>query len=565
MKHLRPLIFSLLTLTAMSLSALDLPIKTVNGRPYYYYEVKPKDDLYKICRQLGLTRTEVIRNNPSVTDGLRRGQTLYFPVESDVPVAAATASETVHLVKKGETLYGIANLYGVSEDAILSVNPGARGVLKQGTALVIPTTATAPVPVKTETPADTPATAAPAQPGPAPTTAEPTAMPVFVPVAGHEDTTGTTEDIPTGTDDDNAVLSTDTVRVTIMLPFMLVDDQPSKTAQLYTEFFKGFMLAADSLRDYGAPLVITALDTENSTERVSQLLTLPVVRNSDLIIGPDNETQLNTIADFARGNGINLLNIFAVKNQAYVTNPFVLQANIPHTNMYRQAVEALMRDFSEYTPVLLQPTQGKSDKAEFQQILRNALTESGRQYIDITYTGVLRDDDLAPLDTSHRYLFIPPSGTTTEFNRLYTALRAYKDRLDDMSLIHLFGYPEWMTFRQDMLDKVHYMNSTIYSRFYNDTRSPRSTTFTALYQERYGSTMLNAIPLQGILGFDSGMFVIKALNRNLSTDATEFDTVYDGIQCDYRFINTDGADGRINNTLYFVTFRPSGFIDKRTL
>ncbi len=559
MKHLRLLIITIaVAMAAVAVSALDLPVKTVNGRPYYYYEVQPKDDIYTICERLGVTRNDIVRHNPAVnSDGLRRGQTLYFPVESsESPVSVAESqSETVHLVKKGETLYGIANNYGVSEESIIAINPGARGVLKAGMALVIPVAAAA-ADVK-------PAVADVVETGDAivsptdPVVAE-TAVPADAPTVSPEtfDVADVTEEL---------VATTDTIRVTLMLPFMLNEQQPSKSAQLYTEFFKGFMLAVDSLRNYGVPLIVTAVDTENSAERVDELLQQSVVKNSDLIIGPDDETQLNAISAVAASNAINLLNIFAVKNQAYLTNPFVLQANIPHSQMYSQAVASILSDFSEYTPVLLQPTQGKSDKAEFQQLLRQALTDAGKEYVDIPYSNVLRGEDLASLDPARRYLFVPSSGTTTEFSRIYTALRAYKDGLDDMSLVSLFGYPEWITFRSDALEKIHYMNSTIYSRFYNDPQSLRSSDFARNYESRYGSPMLNAIPLQGILGFDTGMYVIKTLNANLRPGATEFDTMYDGIQCDYRFVGSDNVAGRINDSLYFITFRPSGFVDKRSL
>jgi LysM repeat protein len=545
MKYLRLLILSLIALATSSLAALDLPIKTVNGRPYYYYEVKAKDDLYTICQRFGLTRTDVVSNNPTVADGLRRGQILYFPVNDATEQSAVTTTgnEATHLVKKGETLYGIANTYGVTEDAILSLNPGARGVLKAGTVLVIPATSAA---TATTTVAET-----------QPEAEQPTTVPSAL---ASLPSTGTP-----ASDTQAKPAASDTLRVTLMLPFMLNEEQPAKPAQLYTEFFKGFMLAADSLRNYGAPLVITALDTENSAERVGQLLQTAAVSDADLIIGPDDESQLNTIATVATSKGINLLNIFAVKNQAYVSNPLVLHANIPHTNMYAQVVKNFMQDFSEYTPVFLQPTQGKSDKAEFQQMLRTALTEASRPYVDVTYSNTLHTDNLEDLDRDTRYIFIPSSGTASEFNRIIGAMRAYKDHLDDVALIRLFGYPEWITFRTEATEKMHYMNTTIYSRFFNDSASSRSTDLATRFQSRYGSPMLNAIPVQGILGFDTAMYVIKALNNNLRDDNAEFDTAYDGIQCDYRFVKTEAGEGRINTSLYFITFRPSGYVDKRSL
>lgn len=59
----------------------NLPRRTVNGREYYYYEVPSKETIYSIGRKFGYTRDEIIRHNPQVKDGLRAGDTLFFPVE----------------------------------------------------------------------------------------------------------------------------------------------------------------------------------------------------------------------------------------------------------------------------------------------------------------------------------------------------------------------------------------------------------------------------------------------------------------------------------------------------
>lgn len=58
----------------------NLPRKNVNGASYFYYEVQPKETVYSISRKLGISSAEIQRLNPSVADGLKAGQVLYFPV-----------------------------------------------------------------------------------------------------------------------------------------------------------------------------------------------------------------------------------------------------------------------------------------------------------------------------------------------------------------------------------------------------------------------------------------------------------------------------------------------------
>ncbi|WP_303430479.1 LysM domain-containing protein, partial [uncultured Muribaculum sp.] len=71
----------MLILTAGAMQAIELPIKKINGKEYYYYQVKPKETIYSLCKQFGLTKAELIKYNPVVADGLRANQILYFPVD----------------------------------------------------------------------------------------------------------------------------------------------------------------------------------------------------------------------------------------------------------------------------------------------------------------------------------------------------------------------------------------------------------------------------------------------------------------------------------------------------
>ena len=102
---------------ALGAVALDLPTRTVNGSVCYYYEVQPKETVYNLTRRFGLTKAQIIQYNPTVADGLRAGQTLYFPKDEvdriagqSMPSAPAPTtsaprpSVNSHLVKKYERI-----------------------------------------------------------------------------------------------------------------------------------------------------------------------------------------------------------------------------------------------------------------------------------------------------------------------------------------------------------------------------------------------------------------------------------------------------------------------------
>lgn len=62
-------------------NALNLPTKAIGNRQYYYYTVGAHETVYGVSRKLGISREDIVRNNPAAADGLRNGTVLYFPVE----------------------------------------------------------------------------------------------------------------------------------------------------------------------------------------------------------------------------------------------------------------------------------------------------------------------------------------------------------------------------------------------------------------------------------------------------------------------------------------------------
>lgn len=137
-----------LTVTALSASASvkDLPVRTINGKVYHYYEVPAKETVYSLCYKLGITKDELVKNNPSVADGLKKGMVLFFPMDSDANIAGSnTATEErhgifTHHVERGETIFGIARKYGVTTDQVIAQNPILSEGLKAGQTLTINTT-----------------------------------------------------------------------------------------------------------------------------------------------------------------------------------------------------------------------------------------------------------------------------------------------------------------------------------------------------------------------------------------------------------------------------------------
>lgn len=129
-----------------AVSVRNLPKVSIAGSEYYMYEVKKGDSKYGIANRFGWNIDRLDQLNPSLSGKLEKGTKIYYPVDSDSrsfdSVSEFVAPETYpvirHVVGKGETVYSLAKMYGVTVDKIYLYNPSSKTLLKRGDVITIP-------------------------------------------------------------------------------------------------------------------------------------------------------------------------------------------------------------------------------------------------------------------------------------------------------------------------------------------------------------------------------------------------------------------------------------------
>ena len=111
---------------------------------YILYTVKKGDSLWNIAREYETTVDAIIQLNNLGTTALSVGQTLKIPNK--------TQSSLTYTVQKGDSLWKIANNFGVSVDSIIQANNLSGTNLSIGQQLIIPGTTTTPTTPTTPTP-----------------------------------------------------------------------------------------------------------------------------------------------------------------------------------------------------------------------------------------------------------------------------------------------------------------------------------------------------------------------------------------------------------------------------
>lgn len=543
---------------ALSTMAIDLPVKNINGKEYYYYEVTKNESVYSVVHRLGISQSDIVKYNPSVVDGLRQGQILYFPVADFGSKYGGSTVTTEYRVHRGETLFSIANKFGVSPDAIQAMNPkAAQDGIKAGQTLIIPGGTAVQASVGT--------TVTPVDPG------EARLKPVSpaVTIVQSEDNERDDAALDNASNVNDSYISQAApdreLNVVVCLPFMLGTETPARAATYATDFYRGFLLGIDSLKVAypTARLRITAIDSGESEQPFNALTANKgVLSKADFIVSPDALNRLEELGKFGLQNQVYVFNTAQTRDSTWMTNPYMIQGNIPQAIMFDKAIDAFIGMLDGATPVFLDNAQGAHDKQAFVNQLTARLAAEGIDYKNLKYNNTMTSSAIIeklPVEGAD-YVFVPLSGSLNEFHKFATALTKYSAEVAsalEPGRVRLFGYPEYIRFNGDSLDKLHKIGTTFYSRFYHDASSPDSEAIQQSYLSRYGGRLPEGVPNQALYGFDLAHWLLEVAAFDAKPDRELIDGsgLDNGAQMNYRFQSVPGG-GIINDALYIVTLNP---------
>ena len=132
----------ILSLSFSSLSQEKREI--IDGEEFIIHTIKKGETLYGITQKYKVTKKELRSSNSGLLLFIKEGQKMNVPVPLN--------QRRLHVVKKGETLYGISKKYGISMDDLVKLNPDKSTSINEGDRLVLRKTGTTAVIPKTKTP-----------------------------------------------------------------------------------------------------------------------------------------------------------------------------------------------------------------------------------------------------------------------------------------------------------------------------------------------------------------------------------------------------------------------------
>ena len=363
--------------------------------------------------------------------------------------------EDIYSVSKGETWESIAASHGVSVAELQALNPDVkRKKLKKGTLLILPRK---PQPIQYVEVKEVPE------------------KPLRV--------------IRTAIPD---------LRVGVLLP--LGDKR-------MIEFYRGLLMAADSVRKSGVNFDIHAWDCGTTIAQVEKLL--PNLKELDVVFGPASATQIPSVAEACKEQGIRLVLPF-FSGQALLDYPLVYNATAPSTILYDVAIKKFMSFYNERNYVIVRSGNQDNKGKNFTEALTQALAQNSATPRTLELGG----DDFAYESAFNQFrdnVVVLDDSNAGSLNSLLTHLKDFRGKHPQYRL-SLLGFADWQDEAVTLLDDFFAFDTYIVSPYYYNVWDDRIKDFERSYSNYFRTSVIQNIPRFAALGFDLGCYFLTGIS-----------------------------------------------------
>ncbi len=460
------------------------------------HKVAAGETLYGLAVNYGVSQEAIIKANPGLESAtLKAGQTIVVPQRQVEEAPVAGAVKTMHKVARKETLFGIAKNYGLTLDQLLAANPDIKpdgSNLKKGKFLVIP---------YTEAEVE----------------------------AWHEAH-------PTGLKH---------IRLAVVLPLT-----SGKTeARRSLEFYRGLLMAADHFKAQGIDTDITAIDEPAADRSLTPAIGKLRESGANFVIGPlypDHFGELSRLA--AETDVMGWVLPFSSKYMGLKTDAKVRMINTPDEIKAALMARLLKKSFSRPKVIFLHGgTVG--NELIFSAALRNALVAEGIAVDDLHISAA---EEIKPrLSADCHNLFFIESHDPTRAKTLADAVGLLATMAPSTKVSALVT--------SDLTTTGILPSSTLHTAdafVFTDCFPAAGATVTVEreYARWFKDPIQDVTPRMALLGYDLGLHLLTGLGKY----GTRFSTQKmqgEPVQSHIRFEQIPGQAGLVNTAAYFIHYK----------
>ncbi len=477
---------------------------------YTSFTVPPKQTLYSLSREYGISREEILKLNPEIAElgGLKEGMVLRLP-EKKAP--EIPESEYVYYeVRPKQTQYSLTRQLGIGYADLLAANPEIATGLQAGMVLRIPRDKTTDLEVKNDL--------------------------VLEPFSLRD-----------------SINIQNTPRVLVLLPFRLdrldLSDgegtqkriQQNNALQYSLGLYSGFLIALDSIAELGLSVEVKTLDTQLSTEQVKRLIQGIDLGAYNAILGPLSPESVREVASQASDLNVPVLAPLPIAEKIPFENLFY--SFTPEEMLRKHMIQYVKEQVKDQKILVISDQKNQDAEMQILEAFPSAsLIELRQEEKNISLN---RDVLIGQLSQeAENWIFVE----TDDFKIASSVSSILNSAKSDSTQIRMLTTHRNKAFENEVISVPHLSNLNF--TFPSVTREASTAAFTARYRRRFGGDP----DRYAVRGFDLGMDMLLRLAYDLDLYAVADqigEVVYSGNKFNYW---KESASGYYNTASYILMY-----------
>ena len=298
------------------------------------------------------------------------------------------------------------------------------------------------------------------------------------------------------------------LNVAVVLPLTEGGDRGNKMI----EFYRGLLMAADSIKQQGVTINMYAYHSGSTEEDIRFLTSKAEMKSMDVIFGPLVAAQAGTLSKFCKDNKIRLVMPFSTTNSYGQDNPYVYQASASSDVARKTGADLVVSRFQNNPNyVILQTGTADNRGTGFINEVKKELTAKNIATKNLLIEG----DDYAYCNAMNQYMtnvIIPDASSLSATRSVVQKLRAFQTQHPEYK-ISLVGYPEWPTYASTLQNDFYALDTYAYSTFYRDANDYKVVQFEGKYARNFNTEVSHTFPRYGLFGFDLGYYFMNGLSK----------------------------------------------------
>jgi len=513
-------------------SSQTVKVQNQNQEEMFEHTVVWGETLYSISKKYQVKQSEILQYNPEAKN-LKAGSKIRLPKKSvdNKSIEWVSGSNTQdkyvnHTIVSGETIFGITQKYGISQDDLMSVNPELNTAFRTGAVIRIPVRENAVELSQTrnesvvnsaekqevsdiELTVEVPAGCIPGNRIQEGTTVVALFLPLFL-EANEELNKGFVAEEPA------SPVIYDSINEQFV-DTVIEHEQPSKllkqfygNSENFLQFYEGVLIAVDSMQKAGMKIELNVFDTKDNPETVRKIINNKSFSETDLIIGPVYENVQKEVAQIASVNQIPMISPFTPKSVIINSNRQFYQINPSREYIAEATAVLISTDYSNTNFIVVKTSSFEgTQEGQLVELIRRKMAKSGNsgggKFTEYDFRKN-RSNGLRELllPDKENVVFLPSS----DEGELSVAISNINNLGVDFS-ITLIGASNYQQ-RYPSIEVAHFHNLKL--KYINPYWIDYQNNTTIRYFEKFISNFGTEPNNYGVQGFDAAWYFLNAIH-----------------------------------------------------